>query len=1089
MLRLAMLVVAAAAATAAPAVAADEARLLRFPATHGDRIAFCYAGDLYTVSAAGGIARRLTAHPGYEMFPRFSPDGSKIAFTAQYDGNTEVFVVGADGGEPTRLTYTATLGRDEISDRMGPNNIVMGWTPDGKNVLFRSRMRSFNDFIGQLYTVPADGGMPEPLPLPRGGFASYSPDGTQLAYNRVFREFRTWKRYRGGMADDVWLYDFASKKTERLTDDPGSDIIPMWAGGRIYFLSDRDSNKRFNLYSVDPKTKETKRHTDFAEFDIKFPSAGDSAIVFENGGYIYRFDLGSQKAVKVPIQVLDDRVGARGGLVDVSKNIAQYEISPDGKRALFAARGELFTVPAKDGLTRNLTRTPGAHERNAQFSPDGKKVAFVSDATGEDEIHVGPADGSESAVAITSGADTYKYEIRWSPDSKKILWSDKKLRLQFVDVESKQVTLVNQAKAFEIRDASWSPDSNWVAFARPEAGSLAKVYLYSLEKNSTHEVTDGWYAAANPTFSAEGKYLFFTSARDFNPTIGFTEFNHIYRDMTRIYFVTLAKGTDNPLRPKLDDAAADKKDEPKKDDKKEEKKDDKKEPKPIKVDLDGLKARVVVLPVPPASYRNLQSVGNALYYIRQGSRDTVPQFQVFDLGTKKETSLGTVNGYEISADGKKMLVSKDGKYAIIDLPKAGPVTIGEALDLSGLEVQLDRRAEWKQMYHECWRQMRDFFYDPGLHGVDWPSIRKKYEPLVEHVAHRADLTYVIGEMIAELGAGHAYIGGGELPTPRRIPQGLLGAEFRRDPATGFFQVTRILPGENWDAKRRSPLTEVGVDVSVGDWITSVNGRPASGVKNLNELLVNTAGKPVQLGVNGKPAPDGARTVVVTPTADEADLYYLAWVQGNIKKVSDATGGKVGYIHVPDMQTAGLNEFAKHFYPQLRKQGLIIDVRGNGGGNVSAQLIERLRREMAMVQIARNVEPSPEPFGTFVGPMACLLNEFSASDGDIFPYRFRHYKLGQLIGKRSWGGVVGIRGSLPLLDGGSLNKPEFSRYDVAGKEWVMENVGVEPDIVVDNDPAREYAGEDQQLDRAVEVVLAELRKKDRTIPAPPPYPKR
>jgi tricorn protease len=435
-----------------------------------------------------------------------------------------------------------------------------------------------------------------------------------------------------------------------------------------------------------------------------------------------------------------------------------------------------------------------------------------------------------------------------------------------------------------------------------------------------------------------------------------------------------------------------------------------------------------------------------------------------------------------------MLVLKDGKYGLVDLPK-GPITIGEPLNLSGLEVQLDRRAEWKQMFHESWRQLRDFFYDPGLHGVDWDAVRKKYEPLVEHVAHRADLTYVIGEMIGELNAGHAYVGGGELPEVRRVQQGLLGAEFRRDEKTGFFQIARILPGENWNPKRRSPLTEVGVDVSVGDWVVAINGRPTSEVKNINELLVGAGGRPVSLSVSGKPAAEGARRVVVTPTTDESDLYYHAWVQGNIKKVSDASGGRIGYIHVPDMQQNGLNEFAKHYYPQLKKQAIILDVRGNGGGNVSPMIIERLRREPAMFGIARNAEPTVDPAGTFVGPMACLLNEFSASDGDIVAYRFRHHKLGPLIGKRSWGGVVGIRGSLPLLDGGDLRKPEFSRYDLSGNEWIMENVGVSPDIVVDNDPAREFAGEDQQLDKAVEVLLAELKKNPPKAVSPPPYPKR
>jgi len=1077
MLRFALLALAALAACAHPLYAApDEARLLRFPAIHGDQIVFTYAGDLYTVAANGGTARRLTSHPGFEMFPRFSPDGKWVAFTAQYDGNTEVFVVPAAGGEPKRLTYTATLGRDEVSDRMGPNNIVMGWTPDGKSVLFRSRMRSFNDFIGQLYTVPVEGGLPEELPLPRGGFASYSPDGKQLVYNRIFREFRTWKRYRGGMADDVWLYDFATKKTEQLTDDPGQDIFPMFAGGKIYFISDRGKEMRFNLYSVDPATKKVERHTDFTEFDIKFPSASETAIVFENGGYIHKFDVKTGKAEKVTVAILEDRLGARGGLLDVSKSVAEFEISSDGKRALFGARGDIFTVPAGEGVTRNLVRTPGVHERNPKWSPDGKSVAFISDATGEDEIHVGPADGSAPAKPVTTGADTYKYEISWSPDSKKILWADKKLRLQFVEVESKKVTLVNQAKAWEIREYVWAPDSKWIAFARQEVDTLGKVHLYSLETGKTTDVTDGWYTSSAPAFSADGKYLFFVSARDFNPIYSQTEWNHAYRDMSRIYFVTLAKATPNPLRPKLDDEPA-------------EKKDDKKDaPADVKVDLDGLAGRVVALPGPAAGYGRLTSAGTSLYYYRQGNRDPGVQFFVFDLGTKKETALGTVSGYEISADGKKMLVSKDGKYGIIDLPK-GPVTIGDALNLSGLEVALDRRAEWKQMFHACWRQMRDFFYDPGLHGVDWVAVRKKYEPLVEHVAHRADLTYIIGEMISELNAGHAYIGGGELPELRKIPQGLLGAEYKRDAATGFFQITRILPGENWNPKRRSPLTEVGVNVSAGEWIVAVNGRPTSEVKNINELLVHLAGKPVVLTVSAKPATEGARRVVVTPTADEADLYYYAWVQGNIKKVSDATGGKVGYIHVPDMLATGLNEFVKHYYPQLKKQALVIDVRGNGGGNVSPMLIERLRREAAMVGVARNAEPTTDPAGTFVGPMACLLNEFSASDGDIFSYRFRHYKLGQLIGKRSWGGVVGIRGSLPLLDGGSLSKPEFSRYDLGGKEWIMENVGVSPDIVVDNDPAKEFAGDDQQLNKAIEVLLAELKKNPPKVTAPPPYPKR
>ncbi len=1061
--------------------AQDEARLLRFPTIHGDTIAFTYAGNLYSVPAAGGTARRLTSHDGFEMFPRFSPDGKWLAFTGQYDGNTEVYVMPADGGVPRRLTYTATLGRDDIGDRMGPNNIVIGWKRDGKHILFRSRMHSFNDFIGQLYLISTDGGLPEPLPLPRGGFGSYSPDDTKLVYNRIFREFRTWKRYRGGMADDVWVYDFNTKKTERITEDPASDIIPMWHGNKIYFLSDRDDTVRMNLYCHDLTTKKTEQLTHFTEFDIKFPSLGDRAIVFENAGHIHKLDLGSNKVEKVTVHIREDLSTGRGGLRSVSQNVTNYEIAPDGKRALFGARGDVFTVPAQRGLTRNLTGTPGTHERNSKWSPDGKWIAFVSDATGEDEIHVMPHDGSDAAKPITSGGDTYKYEIEWSPDSKRILWSDKKLRLQFVDVATKQVTHVTTGKAWEIRGFSWSPDGKWIAYAQQEPETLAKVYLYSVDQNKNVEVTDGWFTSGSPAFSSDGKYLFFVSSRDFSPTFSQTEWNHTYQDMARIYFVTLAKDTESPFKPRNDEVGAT-------DTPAAPAGPPKKEAAAVKVDLDGLPDRTLSLPIQPANYRNLQSVGNTLYYIRQGTRDGGPQLLMYDLAAQKETPLGSVNGFEISADQKKMLVSQQSRYAIIDLPRA-TVNVTEGLSLNGMEVRLDRQAEWKQIYQECWRQMRDFFYDPNLHGVDWKAVRAKYEPLVAHVQHRADLTYVIGEMIGELNAGHAYVGGGDVSAVARVPLGLLGATLQRDPKTGYYKITKILKGASWDRGLRSPLAELGVNVKEGEYLIAVNGQAANELPNLYEALVNTVGKPVQFKVNAEPSQKGARPVLVTPIGDESRLYYHDWVQTNIKKVSDATGGKVGYIHVPDMLATGLNEFVKHYYPQLGKKALVLDMRGNGGGNVSPMLIERLRREIVMVGIARNSVPTISPTGTFHGPLVCLLNEFSASDGDLFPYQFKYYKLGPLIGKRSWGGVVGIRGTLPLLDGGSLNRPEFSRYDVAGQTWVIEGHGVDPDIVVDNDPAKEFAGVDEQLNKGIEVALEELKTKEKKLPPVPTFPKR
>jgi len=1073
------------------AFAREETRVLRFPAIYGDQIVFTYTGDLYTVASAGGVARKLTNHQGYEMFARFSPDGKWIAFTGQYDGNTEVYLMPAEGGVPKRLTFTATIERDYVWDRMGPNNIVMTWKHDNKHIVFRSRMREWNSFNGQLYLISVEGGLPQQLPLPRGGFCSFSPDDKKLAYNRVFREFRTWKRYRGGMADDIWIYDFKSKKIENITNNPAQDIIPMWSGSKIYFLSDRDENKRMNLYVYDLNTKKTRKLTNFTKFDIKFPSLGKNAIVFECGGYIYRFDLSTEEYQKVPIFILEDKLNGRGGIVNVSKYIRNYEISPNGKRALFGARGDIFTVPEKHGPTRNLTKTPGVHERNSKWSPDGKWIAYISDATGEDEIYIIPQDGSAPATQITTGAETYKYQIYWSPDSKKILWADKKLRLRYVDIQTKKIVDVAQAKAWEMRDYAWSPDSKWIAYAKPEETVMTKIYLYSLEQKKSYEVTEGWYSSFQPAFSSDGKYLFFVSDRDFNPVFSRVEWNYAYLDMSRIYLVTLSKDVKSPFEPQSDEVKIEK--EQKKSEKKKEsqKKDlggGKEEKITVKVDVDGLKDRIVGLPIKASGYRHLTSVGNRLYYNRKGSKDEKSVLLMYDLKEQKETELGQIDGYEISADQKKMLVSQQKSYAIIDLPKS-KIKIKEKLNLSDMEMKLDRHAEWMQIFNECWRQMRDFFYAPNMHGVNWKEIRKRYLPLVAQVNHRADLTYIIGEMIGELNVGHTYVGGGDMPKPKRIKTGLLGAQLERDPKSKYYRIKKILKGQNWDKSLRSPLTEIGVNAKEGDYILSVNGLPTNKMDNIYEALVNTVGKQVKLKINSVPTEKGSREVVVIPIADESKLYYYNWVQNNLKKVNEATGGKVGYIHVPDMSKYGLNEFVKYFYPQLRKKALIIDVRGNGGGNVSPMLIERLRREIAMIDMARNVSPSPDPYAMIWGPKVCLIDEFSASDGDLFAYRFRKHKLGKLIGKRTWGGVVGIRSSLPLLDGGYLYKPEFASYDAETRKWIIEGHGVEPDIFVDNDPAKEYAGIDEQLNKAIEVILEELKTQEKTIPPIPPYPEK
>jgi len=1062
---------------------ADEGRLLRFPTTNGNQIVFTYAGDLYTVSINGGTARKITTHNGLEIFPRFSPDGSMIAFTGQYDGNSEVYVIPDSGGEPKRLTYTATLNRDDVSDRMGPNNLVIGWTNDNKNILFRSRKAEFNSFKGKLYLANLNSEIETELPLPRGGFASYSPDNTKLAYNRVFREFRTWKKYRGGMADDIWIYDFKTKETLNITNNDAQDIIPMWFDDKVYFLSDRDENKRMNLFSYDFNSKETIQHTNFTDFDIKFPSINNNLIVFEHAGYIYVFDASSNSYNKVAITINEDFTNNRPELISVKNDISNYEISPDGNRALFGARGDVFTVPSEKGITRNLTNSSGVHERNSKWSPDGKYVAYVSDKTGEDEIYITAQDGSENEIQLTTSKSAYKYGIAWSPDSKKILWTDRELNIKYVDIESKDEVLVYKSDRGRTLTADWSPDSKWITFSKPEENSMSKIYLYSLESKKVTPISDEWNSSSSPVFSSDGNFIVFISARNFSPTYSWTEWNHAYTDMDGIYLIALNMEVKNPFEPTNDEVKIKEEADGKSSDEKKEAKEDNKS---LKVDFEGILDRIIKLPIKSSNYFSLKALENSIYYLRRGSDDSKTKFMVYDLKKQKETELGEINGYEISADEKKILVSTNGNYYITDLPK-GKLDLSSSLNLNDLKMNLTRTEEWAQIFDQAWRQMRDFFYVENMHGVDWKGMKNKYEPLLKYVNHRIDLTYIIGEMIGELNIGHAYVGGGDYPQIDKIKLGLLGAEIIRDENSKFYQIKNILEGANWDDDLRSPLTELGVNVNEGDYIISVNGVSVKELNNFYEALIDKANKQVVLKVNSTPSEKGSREVTVVPISDESSLYYYNWVQGNIKKVNEATNGKVGYIHVPNMGVEGLNEFVKHFYPQLNKEGLIIDVRGNGGGNVSPMLIERLRRELAMVSVFRNNPPRTNPSEMHLGPKVTLLDEFSASDGDLFPYRFKKHKLGKLIGKRSWGGVIGIAGSTPFVDGGYLNTPEFGPYDTEGKNWIIEGIGVEPDIYVDNDPSEEYEGKDAQLEKAIEVIIQEIKEYNYKLPEPPKDP--
>ncbi|MCS6916497.1 MAG: PDZ domain-containing protein [Chitinophagales bacterium] len=1067
----------------------DQARLMRFPAVHGNQVVFTYAGDLYAVALQGGLARKLTSDPGYECFPRFSPDGRHIAFTGQFDGNTEVMLIPAQGGEPRRLTYTPTLSRDQISDRMGPNNIVMTWK-DNEHIVYRSRMRSFNDFKGHLYSVNINGGLSEQLPFAVGGFCSFSPDGKQIAMNRVFREFRTWKYYRGGMADDIWIFDFTTKQWTNLTNNNAQDIQPMWWKNKIFYLSDRD--RTMNLFVYDVTSGTTRKVTQYTDYDIKFPSLGDGKIVFEKGGYLFVMDCDNEQVRPIPVQISDDIIWARNELIDASKFIESWDLSPDGNRLAFVARGDVFTVPAEAGITRNLTRTSGFHERQAVWSPDGKHLAYISDESGEDELYLIAQDGTAAAVRLTSGGDTYKYALRWSPDSKMLLFADRKQVLQILNVETKKITVVDQSDVGEFWDYQWSPDSRWVCYVRPQWMTNNIIVIYDVQNAKAYPVTDHWYDSYSPVFSSDGKYLLFISDRDFNPTFSTAEFEIAYLNMARLYLIPLSKKTPSPLEPKNNEVQIKKEPESSEKEtaskKKEKEKGGKEESKPesikVEIDFDGIMQRIVGLPVEPARYSMPGYRDGKVYYLKSKTGANETTLMLYHLDKREETELGKFDAYRISADGKKMALKKGEQYYVMDLPSS-KITADKPVSLSNMQVWVNRRQEWQGIFNECWRQMRDFLYAPNMHGVDWKAMKEKYQPLVPHVAHRADLTYLIGEMIGELNVGHAYVGGGDEPEVKRIPMGMLGARISRH-ASGYFRIDHILPGANWSSSLRSPLRDVGVHVQTGDFILAVNGISAQNYPDLYQALVNTAGKTIELTVNSKPELSGARTVKVVPVEDESELYYYEWVQKNIRYVDSATGGKVGYLHIPNMGTEGLNEFMKHFYPQLNRKALIVDDRGNGGGFVSPLITERLAQRLVYFEMMRNTRGFPDPI-MMLGPKVLLIDRYSASDGDIIAYRFRKYQAGKIIGVRTWGGVVGIRGSLPLLDGGYLMRPEFAPYNEEG--WLIEGYGVDPDIVVDNDPYREYMGIDDQLNRGIEEILKDLQTQERNVPPVPEFPKR
>ena len=1083
---LALFLLLPSAASSAPDT--REGRLLRFPDISRTQVAFVYANDIWVAPREGGMAMRLTTHAGQEWFPRFSPDGKWIAFTGDYDGNRDVYVVPATGGEPRRLTYSPDAS-GEVAERFGPDNLVMGWTPDGR-VYYRSRRDQWNVFMGRIWTVPLEGGLPEALPLPYSGFLTYSPDGKRVAYNPTFREFRTWKRYRGGMAPDVYVHDLATHREERITTHDAVDDFPMWHQNSIYFVSERDG--RANLYAHDLATGKTRQLTKYEKYDVKFPSLGPDAIVFEHAGWLHSLDLKTGKVKKISIQVPSDQVTARPRFVDVHDRISEFWLAPDAKRALVVARGELFTVPAEKGEIRNLTRTSGARERSTVWSPDGKWIAYLSDATGEYEVYIRSQDGKSEPIRLTNDGHCFRFQLAWSPDSKKLLFADKNLQLYWLDVDKKKVTLIDQAEYWEIRSYDWSPDSRWVAYAKTGKNLLDSIFIYNIENRKRRQVTSDFTEDSSPVFGPEGKHLYFLSSRDFNATMASFEMNFVYTRMKRPYAITLQGDLPSPFAPESDETGDKPPDEEK--DQKGEKKKKKEEVKPVEIDFEGIESRVVAFPVKPGNYWGLRAVKGKLLWMSSPTRTLTGEppgkssLVLYDLKKRKEEIVHSpVDNYETAPGGKKLVYVTDKKYYIVDIkPGQKPGKEIKPLKLKGMSMLLDPRAEWRQIFDESWRLERDYFYAKNMHGVDWKDVRKRYRQLLPCVAHRSDLTYLLGEMIGELGTGHTYVGGGETPRTAPVSVGLLGAELELDPGSGRYRIAKIFEGQSWMPERRSPLTEPGLNVKAGDYILQINRRELQAPTHPGSLLLNRANRQTSLLVNRIPSRSGAREITVVPLAQDGQLRYYNWILHNRRYVDKQSQGRIGYIHLPNMGGAGLNEFARTYYPQVRKSALIIDVRWNGGGFVSEMILERLRRKLSGMSAPRNAKPFTYQGAVHHGPKVCLLNQWSASDGDLFPHYFRRFGLGKLVGKRSWGGVVGIRGQLNLVDGGYVWQPEFGNYDIDSR-WIIENHGVEPDIEVDNLPADVIKGKDAQLDKAIELMLQELKKKSYQLPPRPPDP--
>jgi tricorn protease len=1090
-------------AQSAPATASAPL-LLRNPSLSQDRIAFIYADDIWTVSRQGGEAERLTSDGEVTAGPYYSPDGEWIAYSAHLNGNTDAYVIPATGGVPRRITWHPA------------GSVVAGWTPDGKDVLIASGMASYRRYV-RLFRVHADGsGIPEPLPLPTAAQGSYSPDGLSLAYEPITRNQPAWKRYVGGNTTRIWIVNLKTLDLVKVPRENSNDSNPVWAGDQVYFLSDRDSTGTnagpVTLYRYDTKSQQVSQVISNSSYDLKSFQAGPGGLVYEQFGSIHLYDPASNADKIVSIQVDGELARLAPHRVKLDpEEIQNANLSPSGARAVFEAHGEIFTVPAEKGDTRNLTQTPGVAERDPSWSPDGKSIAYFSDASGEYQLYLHEQTGFKAPAVIDLGPNpSYFYSPTWSPDSKHIAYTDKHLRLWYVDVPTGKPVLVDTGIYGNFGadfGAVWSPDSKWIAYHRDLENQLRAIFLYSMETHKSTQVTDGMSDAFSPSFDPNGKYLYFLASTDDGPSKAGIDLSSLDRAQTAAaYVVVLAKDGASPVPPQSDDEKIkdeakkeDKKDAGKKDAAKKDADDDKKaEDKPVevKVDLEKIGDRILSLPIPARNYGAIAAGKTGVVYLDEGSpfgRSSNEDGEAgihavwrFTLEKRKpETVLSDVDAFSVSFDGSKVLYGRKGSWTIAsaDDLKPGEAAPGKALNLGGLETVVDPRAEWRQMYHETWRIERDFLYDPKTHGLNIPKIEAKYKPYLDGLASRTEFSYLSTEMLGEITIGHMFVHG-----PHRADKepktGLLGADYKTE--NGRYRIAKILGGENWTPGLASPLTMPGVSVKEGEYLLAVNGRELKADDNLYQFFDGTAGRQTVLHVGGTPDGKDARDVTVVPISDEAGLRNLDWIEGNRRKVGELSGGKLAYVYMPNTAGAGYTNFNRFFYAQLDKQGLVLDERWNQGGLIADYVVDVLKRFPLSGAIERDGKPTHDPVGAIFGPKVMLINQNAGSGGDAMPWYFRKAGIGKLVGTRTWGGLVGIGGYPQLLDGGNVMAPRYAIYGING-DWEVENHGIAPDVDVEELPKDVAAGHDRQLETGVQMVLDELK----AHPVPeipiPPYP--